>query len=55
MLERILDNSQSVLKNPNFCFLLRGAGAGSELKISGAGAVPKQAGSETLRYQHGIP
>ena len=42
------------LKNPNFCSLLLGAGAeagagvGSGLKIPGAGAVPKQAGSETL-------
>ena len=40
VLERILDNSS----------LLPGAGAGSGLKISGAGAVPKQASSETLGW-----
>ena len=39
-------------KNPNLCSLLPGAGAGSGLKIPGAGvgAVPKQAGSETLQW-----
>ena len=45
VLERILDKSQSVLKNTNFCSLLPGAG----VKIPGA--VPKQAGSETLVFR----
>ena len=48
VLESILDNSQSVKKNPKLCSLLSGAGSG--YKISGAGAAPKQDGSETLQF-----
>ena len=48
VLERILDNSCQFKKNPNFCSLSPGAGAGSGLKIPGAEAVLKQAGSETM-------
>ena len=46
MLERIENNSLSVKNKTKLCSLFPGAGSG--LKVPGAGAVPKQAGSETL-------
>ena len=49
-----LDNSQSVLKNPNFCSLLPGAraGAGSGLKIPGAGAVANRPAPKPCRLNY---
>ena len=41
-----LDFIGMFIKKSHFCSLLQGAGAGSGLKIPGAGAVPKQDGSE---------